>query len=71
MDRGAWRATIHGITRVGHNLVTKPPPFHNIVVAFAIQQHKSATGAHISPHPEPLSHLHPPPSLWVVPEHQL
>ena len=26
MDRGAWRATVHGITRVGHDLATKPPP---------------------------------------------
>ena len=26
MDGGVWRATVHGITRVGHNLVTKPPP---------------------------------------------
>ena len=26
MDRGAWQATVHGITRVGHDLVTKPPP---------------------------------------------
>ena len=26
MDRGAWRATGHGIARVGHDLVTKPPP---------------------------------------------
>ena len=26
MDRGVWRATVHGIARVGHNLVTKPPP---------------------------------------------
>ena len=26
MDRGAWQATEHGITRVGHDLVTKPPP---------------------------------------------
>ena len=26
MDRGAWRATVHGIVRVGHDLVTKPPP---------------------------------------------
>ena len=24
MDRGAWRATVHGIARVRHNLVTKP-----------------------------------------------
>ena len=26
MDRGAWWATVYGITRVRHNLVTKPPP---------------------------------------------
>ena len=24
--RGAWQATIHAVTRVGHDLVTKPPP---------------------------------------------
>ena len=26
MDRGAWQTTVHGVARVGHNLVTKPPP---------------------------------------------
>ena len=26
MDRGAWWATVQGVTRVGHDLVTKPPP---------------------------------------------
>ena len=25
MYRGAWWATVHGIARVGHDLVTKPP----------------------------------------------
>ena len=25
-DKGAWQATVHGVTRVGHDLVTKPPP---------------------------------------------
>ena len=25
MDRGAWWVTVHGVARVGHNLVTKPP----------------------------------------------
>ena len=25
MDKGAWRATVHGVTQVGHNLATKPP----------------------------------------------
>ena len=24
MDRGACRATVHGVSRVGHNLATKP-----------------------------------------------
>ena len=26
MDRGVWRATVHGVNRIGHNLETKPPP---------------------------------------------
>ena len=26
MDRGAWRATVHRVVRVGHDLATKPPP---------------------------------------------
>ena len=26
MDREAWRAIVHGIARVGHDLATKPPP---------------------------------------------
>ena len=26
MDRGPWRAKVHGVTRVGPNLATKPPP---------------------------------------------
>ena len=26
MDRGAWRATVHGVTRVRHDFATKPPP---------------------------------------------
>ena len=25
MDRGAWQAIVHGITRVGRNLATTPP----------------------------------------------
>ena len=24
MDRGTWQATVHGVTRVGHDLATKP-----------------------------------------------
>ena len=26
IDRGIWQAIVHGVTRVGHDLVTKPPP---------------------------------------------
>ena len=26
MERGAWQATVHGVARVGHDLVTKSPP---------------------------------------------
>ena len=26
MDRGAWQAIVHGVARVGHDLLTKPPP---------------------------------------------
>ena len=26
MDRGAWQATVYGVTRVRHNLATNPPP---------------------------------------------
>ena len=25
MDREAWLATVHGVARVGHDLMTKPP----------------------------------------------
>ena len=26
MDREAWWATVHGVSRVGHNVVTESPP---------------------------------------------
>ena len=26
MDRGSWWATVHGVTRAGHDVVTKSPP---------------------------------------------
>ena len=29
MDRGAWQVIVHGVARVGHDLVTElPPPPH-------------------------------------------
>ena len=27
-DRGAWQAIVHRVSRVRHDLVTKPPPVH-------------------------------------------
>ena len=27
VDRGAWQATVHGVTRVRHDLAIKPPPY--------------------------------------------
>ena len=26
MDREAWQAAVHGVTKVRHDLATKPPP---------------------------------------------
>ena len=26
MDRGAWRASVYGVPRIRHSLLTKPPP---------------------------------------------
>ena len=37
MDRGVWRATVHGVTRVGHDLATKPPPTTRITEVFFFQ----------------------------------
>ena len=38
MDRGAWQATVHGVTRIRHNLLTKPPPLPR---AYLISFYKS------------------------------
>ena len=29
MGRRGWWATVHGVARVRHNMVTKPPPSYN------------------------------------------
>ena len=37
MDRGAWRATVHGAARVGHDLATKPPSLrHSYCRVFSV-----------------------------------
>ena len=43
MDRGAWRATVHKVSRVGHNLVTKPPPPPRITKTPEYPNHLSIT----------------------------
>ena len=37
MDRGAGQATAHGVERVGHDLVTKPPP-PNLIPFFEFEE---------------------------------
>ena len=32
MDKGAWQATVLGVARIGHDLVTKPPYFFLILL---------------------------------------
>ena len=51
MDRGAWRATVHGVTKSWTHFSDYTFTF---IVAFqcynsAVQQHESAICAHISP----------------------
>ena len=33
MDRGAWQATVHGVTRVRHNQVTERTYRHQVTSA--------------------------------------
>ena len=53
MDRGAWQGMIHGVTRVGHNLVTKPPKVYEPPDRSLQPEHSSWPNAPKTP-PEPL-----------------
>ena len=47
MDRGAWQATVHGVTRVGHDLATKPPPpYNSILLHSGLIPHPGETHSH-------------------------
>ena len=35
MDSEAWRAIVHGVARVGHDLATKRPPLHHCALCVA------------------------------------
>ena len=43
MDRGASRATVCGVTGVGHNLSTKPPPNRKEVKDLRAEDYKPST----------------------------
>ena len=36
MDRGAWQTVVHGVTRVGHDSVTTPPPPGQLLPPFGL-----------------------------------
>ena len=36
MDDASWQATVNGVARVKHDLVTKPPPNENISKTYKI-----------------------------------
>ena len=40
MDRGAWRATVHGVTRVGYDLATTPPPPEAPPLLWGLKDHQ-------------------------------
>ena len=49
MNRGAWRATAHGVARVGNDLVTKPPPPNiGVLISKYNLQHVIKWGDYIS-----------------------
>ena len=43
MKRGVWQATVHGIARVEHDSVTKPPPGVIVTSLDSILQSKDIT----------------------------
>ena len=38
MDKGVWWATVHGVTRVGHDLATKPLYLNYNVLASSVSE---------------------------------
>ena len=52
MDRGAWWATVHGVTRVGQDLMTQPPLNHNTLtkVSPSVQFSHSVRSDSLQPH---------------------
>ena len=44
MDNASWQATVHGVARVKHDLVTKPPPNENICKSLDLQNNRMCSG---------------------------
>ena len=63
MDREAWQATVHGVTRVKPNLATKPPPL-SLLSRYQCQPPYPNT--HSSQEPIKSSPFHP--ATWVPSE---
>ena len=83
MDRGAWQATVRGVSRVGHDLVTKRPlillslfvsmfnsvQFSRSVVSDSLQLHESQHARPPCPSPIPGVHSHSHPSVGMPSSH--
>ena len=48
MDRGTWRATVHGVVKVGHDLVTAPP--RTITLSILLGLYYTHTHTHTHTH---------------------
>ena len=69
MDRGTWQATVHGVSRVRHDLATKPPPWieeHSSLV-HAVAKSQMWLSMHTNAPPPPKhthTHTHVKSQLW-------
>ena len=67
MDRGACRAIVHRVTRVGHDLATKPPPsvqFSRSVVSDSFRPHEPQHAGPPCLSPTPRVHPNPCSLTW-------